>query len=161
MAPPRRSSGRRSYQIKLEPSVMSLERRRMRRVQPDEIGMQIAPMIDVTLLLLFFFMLSGKLTKDNKLLEINVPTAASGKVPDEMGDRDIINIDENGQLFTGNQAVSSKELTKHLRQRFENYPPLKLYIRADARTPGRQIKDVMRIASEAGAIEVIFGVRQP
>ncbi len=140
---------------------MSVERRRMRRVQHDEIGMQIAPMIDVTLLLLFFFMLSGKLTKDTKLLDINVPTAASGKIPEEMGDRDVINIDENGQLFSGNQPVSSKELTKHLKQRFQDYPPLKLYIRADAKTPGKQIKEVMHIASEAGAIEVIFGVRQP
>jgi biopolymer transport protein ExbD len=52
-------------------------------------------------------------------------------------------------------------LTVHLQERFKNYPPLKLYIRADARTPGKQIKEVMRIASEAGAIEVIFGVRQP
>jgi biopolymer transport protein ExbD len=140
---------------------MSVERRRRRRVQHDEIGMQIAPMIDVTLLLLFFFMLSGKLSKDTKLLDINVPTAASGKIPEEMGDRDVINIDENGQLFSGNQSVSSKELTRHLKQRFQNYPPLKLYIRADAKTPGKQIKEVMRIASEAGAIEVIFGVRQP
>ena len=140
---------------------MSVERRRMRRVQHDEIGMQIAPMIDVTLLLLFFFMLSGKLTKDTKLFDIDVPTAASGKIPEEMGDRDVINIDENGQLFSGNQPVSSKELTRHLKQRFQNYPPLKLYIRADAKTPGKQIKEVMRIASEAGAIEVIFGVRQP
>ena len=48
----------------------------------------------------------------------------------------------------------------HLKERFKNYPPLKLYVRADARTPGRQIKEVMKIASEAGAIEVIFGVRQ-
>ena len=140
---------------------MSVERRRMRRVQHDEIGMQIAPMVDVTLLLLFFFMLSGKLTKDTKLLDISVPTAASGKIPEEMGDRDVINIDGDGQLFSGNQPVSSKELTSHLRQRFQNYPPLKLYIRADAKTPGKQIKEVMRIASEAGAIEVIFGVRQP
>ena len=140
---------------------MSVERRRMRRVQHDEVGMQIAPMIDVTLLLLFFFMLSGKLTKDTKLLDISVPTAASGKIPEEMGDRDVINIDENGQLFSGNQPVPSKELTGHLQQRFQDYPPLKLYIRADAKTPGKQIKEVMRIASDAGAIEVIFGVRQP
>jgi biopolymer transport protein ExbD len=139
---------------------MSLERRRMRRVQHDEVGMQIAPMIDVTLLLLFFFMLSGKLTKDTKLLDINMPMAASGKIPEEMGDRDVINIDEHGQLFTGNQPVTSKQLTAHLKERFKNYPPLKLYIRADARTPAKQIKEVMRIASEAGAIEVIFGVRQ-
>ena len=25
--------------------------------------------------------------------------AASGKIPEEMGDRDVINIDEKGQLF--------------------------------------------------------------
>jgi biopolymer transport protein ExbD len=139
---------------------MSDARRRMRRVQHEEVGLQIAPMIDVTLLLLFFFMLSGKLTKDAKLLEINIPTAASGMVPREMGDRDVINIDEDGQLFSGNQPVTSKQLTVHLKARFKNYPPLKLYVRADARTPGRQIKEVMKIAAEAGAIEVIFGVRQ-
>ena len=77
----------------------------MRRVQHEEVGLQIAPMIDVTLLLLFFFMLSGKLTKGAKLLEINIPTAASGKVPREMGDRDVINIDENGQLFQRQSAL--------------------------------------------------------
>jgi biopolymer transport protein ExbD len=77
-----------------------------------------------------------------------------------MGDRDVINIDENGQLFSGDDPVTSKQLTIHLKERFKNYPPLKLYVRADARTPGRQIKEVMKIATEAGAIEVIFGVRQ-
>jgi biopolymer transport protein ExbD len=138
---------------------MAEPRRRMRRVQHEQVGLQIAPMIDVTLLLLFFFMLSGKLTKSAKLLEINIPAAATGKVPREMGDRDVINIDEDGQLFSGNQPVTSKQLTIHLKERFKNYPPLKLYVRADARTPGRQIKEVMKIAAEAGAIEVIFGVR--
>jgi biopolymer transport protein ExbD len=137
-----------------------MERHRLRRVQHDEVGMQIAPMIDVTLLLLFFFMLSGKLTRDTKLLDIHIPVAASGKIPEDMGDRDVINIDEKGQLFTGHQLVTAKQLTVHLKERFKNYPPLKLYIRADARTPGRQIKEVMRMASEAGAIEVILGVRQ-
>jgi biopolymer transport protein ExbD len=138
-----------------------MDRRRLRRGQHDEVGMQIAPMIDVTLLLLFFFMLSGKLTKDTKMLDISIPLAVAGKIPEEMGDRDVINIDEDGQLFAGNQRVTAKELMTHLKERFKNYPPLKLYIRADARTPGRQIKEVMRLASEAGAIEVIFGVRQP
>lgn len=139
---------------------MAEPRRRMRRVHHAEVGLQIAPMIDVTLLLLFFFMLSGKLTKSAKLLEINIPAATSGKVPDEAGDRDVINIDGNGQLFSGNQPVTSKQLTAYLKERFKNYPPLKLYVRADARTPGRQIKEVMKIAAEAGAIEVIFGVMQ-
>lgn len=138
---------------------MSEPRRRMRRVQHEEIGLQIAPMIDVTLLLLFFFMLSGKLTKGAKLMNINVPNAIAGRVPEDMGDRDIINIDQNGQFFSGNEPMTSKQLAAHLKERFKNYPPLKLYVRADAATQGRQIKEVMKLAGEAGAIEVIFGVR--
>ncbi|MFZ4774747.1 MAG: ExbD/TolR family protein [Terrimicrobiaceae bacterium] len=139
---------------------MSATRRRMRRVHHDEVGLQIAPMIDVTLLLLFFFMLAGKITKGEKLLDIKVPLASTGKVPVDEGNRDVVNIDDKGQLFSGSRPVTTKELTAHLKQRFKDYPPLKLYIRADSGTPGKKIKEVMAVASEAGAIEVIFGVIQ-
>ena len=132
----------------------------MRRVHHDEVGLQIAPMIDVTLLLLFFFMLAGKITKGDKLLDIKVPVAATGKVPVDEGARDVVNIDEKGQLFSGSLPVTKKELTEHLKQRFRDYPPLKLYIRADAATPGKKIKEVMAVAAESGAIEVVFGVIQ-
>ena len=129
----------------------------MRRVHQDEVGLQIAPMIDVTLLLLFFFMLAGKITKGEKLIDIKVPIAATGKVPVDEGNRDVVNIDEKGQLFSGSTPMTTKELTAHLKQRFKDYPPLKLYIRADSSTPGKRIKEIMAIASEDGAIEVIFG----
>jgi len=137
-----------------------MARRRNRRVEHEEIGLQIAPMIDLTLLLLFFFMLAGKITKSEKLLDIKIPTAASGKIPTDEGDRDVVNIDDKGQLFSGSRAVSTKELTTHLKERFKVSPPLKLYVRADAGTPGKKIKEVMAIASEAGAVDVIFGVMQ-
>jgi len=137
---------------------MSALHRRRRRIHHEEIGLQIAPMIDVTLLLLFFFMLSGKLTKGEKLLDIKVPQAEAGRAPVDEGDRDVVNIDADGRLFSGSRPVTSKELAAHLKQRFKDYPPLKLYVRADASTPGKRIKEVMAIASEAGAIEVIFGV---
>jgi biopolymer transport protein ExbD len=71
-----------------------MTRRRLRRVAHEEVGLQIAPMIDVTLLLLFFFMLSGKLTRSAKLMQINVPTAAaSHDTPATSSPRDVINID--------------------------------------------------------------------
>jgi biopolymer transport protein ExbD len=52
-------------------------------------------------------------------------------------------------------------LANHLKQRFENTPPLRLYIRADKNTPGKQIKEVMKMAADAGALDVIFGSYQP
>ena len=139
---------------------MSEPRRRRRRLTHDEVGLQIAPMIDVTLLLLFFFMLAGKITKSERMMDIKVPIAATGKMPADEGDRDIVNIDGEGRLFSGSRPMTSKELAAHLKQRFKDFPPLKLYIRADATTPGKKIKEVMALASEAGAIEVIFGVVQ-
>lgn len=137
-----------------------MSRRRRRRVEHEEIGLQIAPMIDLTLLLLFFFMLAGKITKGEKLLDIKVPVAKSGKIPSDEGERDIVNIDTQGQVFSGSRPLTTKELTAHLKERFKLNPPLKLYIRADANTPGKKIKEVMAIASEAGAVDVIFGVLQ-
>lgn len=137
-----------------------MTRRRLRRVAHEEVGLQIAPMIDVTLLLLFFFMLSGKLTRSAKLMQINVPTAAaSHDTPATSSPRDVINLDAAGEYFTGEQHVSIEELTSHLRTRFQNAPPLKLQVRADATTPAAKIKELMRLAAEAGALEVVYGVR--
>lgn len=122
--------------------------------------MQIAPMIDITLLLLFFFMLSGKITKGDKLMQIALPGAAVARPTDQEGDRDVVNIDANGQLFSGDRPMTERELTAHLKQRFKDMPPLKLYVRADAGASGKRIRDVMKIAARAGAIEVIFGALQ-
>ena len=136
-------------------------RRYRRRVAHEEIGLQIAPMIDVTLLLLFFFMLSGKLTKRAHLAAVRIPTASTAQPTDNQGERYVINIAANGDLFAGEQRVSSFELKALLRARFLNYPPLKLQVRADASTPALRIKELMAMAADAGAIEVLYAVRKP
>lgn len=139
---------------------MSATRRRLRRPHAEEIGLQIAPMIDVTLLLLFFFMLTGKLMQGQKARTIALPRASAALLPKDVSGRDILNIDEHGAITAGDQAMDMKELRAYLRQRLIDYPPLKIYVRADSRTSARQIKDVMRAAAEAGAIEVIFAAYQ-
>ena len=133
-------------------------RRRLRRPYVEDIGLQIAPMVDVTLLLLFFFMLTGKLTQGQKLLKIKLPNAESSVVPENMGDRVVINVDDRGNILNGDQPATLLQLKSYLKQRFINYPPLKLYIRADERTEAKLIKQVIAAGAEAGAIEVVFGV---
>ena len=140
-------------------SAPTSRRRPLRRIEHEEVGLQIAPMIDVTLLLLFFFMLSGKLTRSAKLMRINVPTAAAAHDTPASSPRDVINIDAAGHYFAGEQPLNSNELAAHLRARFHNTPPLKLQVRADASTPVAKIKNLMHLAAEAGALEVVYGVR--
>jgi biopolymer transport protein ExbD len=126
----------------------------------EEVGFQLAPMIDMTFLLLIFFMVTTKISKEQLKIDIALPTASNAISPDDLANRDIISIDGTGEYWIGQRQVDKKELAEYLRQRFIDYPPLKIYVRADSNTPGRKIKEFMKLASEAGAINVIFGTYQ-
>lgn len=130
---------------------------RMRRPAADEVGFQLAPMIDMTFLLLVFFMLTSRISKEKVKLDIDLPTASNAVIPNDLSGRDIISINHLGDYFIGQHPASKEQLTAYLEQRFRDYPPLRLYVRADRNTPGRKIKEFMRLASEAGAVNVIFG----
>ena len=133
---------------------------KIHRKQEDEIGFQLAPMIDMTFLLLIFFMVTTKISKEQVKVDIKLPVAANATIPSDLSNRDIISIDGEGRYYIGQKPADKKELTTYLKERFKVTPPLRIYVRADKNTPGKQIKELMRIASEAGAISVIFGTYQ-
>ena len=123
----------------------------------DDVSFQLAPMIDMTFLLLIFFMVTTKITKEKKKLDIALPVAATAKTPDDISGREIINVDDKGRIFIGDRLSTEKQLKAYLKQRLIDVPPLRIYVRADARTPAKEIKKIMRMCAEAGAVEVIFG----
>ena len=133
---------------------------KLAKKQEDEIGFQLAPMIDMTFLLLIFFMVTTKISKEQVKVDIKLPTAANATIPSDLSNRDIISIDGDGMYYIGQRPSDKKELTAYLKERFKVTPPLRIYVRADKNTPGKQIKELMRIASEAGAVNVIFGTYQ-
>ncbi len=132
----------------------------LRRRSQEEVSFQLAPMIDMTFLLLVFFMVTTKISKEQIKRDVKLPVATNAVTPKDISNRDIINIDENGQYYIADKPVTSAELKSYLKQRFVNFPPLRLYIRADQKTPAKKIKETIRMASEAGAIDVIFGSYQ-
>lgn len=123
----------------------------------EDIGFQIAPMIDITWILIIFFMVTSRLVDDQFAQEVDLPLATLGEIPPDVSDREIITLDAEGQFFLGSEACDLPTLTTHLKKRLEVAPPLKVYIRADKQTPARQIKALMKACAEATAIEVIFG----
>ena len=126
----------------------------------ENVGFQLAPMIDMTFLLLIFFMVTTKISKEQIKEEIKLPVASNAIIQPEVSNRDVISIDGAGRYFIGQTPADKKALAEHLKKRFENYPPLRLYIRADKNTPGKKIKEVMKMAADAGALDVIFGSYQ-
>ncbi|MGF1655708.1 MAG: ExbD/TolR family protein [Verrucomicrobiales bacterium] len=129
---------------------------KVKKRNEDAVSFQLAPMIDMTFLLLVFFMVTTRISKETLKMDIKLPIASSAEIPTDVSNRDIINIDGDGNYFLGDRQVDKKEVSEYLKRRFEVNPPLQLYVRADLATPGRQMKEIMRLAAEAGAINVIF-----
>jgi biopolymer transport protein ExbD len=127
-----------------------------RRRPPENVKVNITPMIDMVFLLLVFFMVTSKITSEQKKLEIKLPIAPAAKYVENQGGREIINIDAQGRIYTGDTEVDMKGFKAYLKKRLIEHPPLKISVRADAKTSAKRIKEVMETAAEAGAIEVIF-----
>ncbi len=128
-----------------------------RKKAKEDVSFQLAPMIDMTFLLLIFFMVTSKITRDQMKMNIDLPVAFAAKQPDDLSGRDIINVDGEGQIFAGERPLTSAELKTYLKQRLVDVPPLRIYVRADANTDVKVIKQIMSACAEAGAVEVIFG----
>ncbi len=123
----------------------------------EQVSFNITPMIDMTFLLLIFFMVTSKLSNEKMKMDIALPSARVAQLTDATGDRDIINVDGDGNYYVGNTQVTKKQLKAHLTERFKVNPPLKIYLRADKDTPSKMLKEFMAMAAEAGAVTVLIG----
>jgi biopolymer transport protein ExbD len=126
----------------------------------DEPKMMMAPMIDMVFLLLIFFMCASHLSISQSI-PLHIPTASKAVVPRDRPDRWLVNLQQDGALFSGSQPIALAELAAQVRARLQEQPGLKLYLRADAETRHGDVKRVMHALTEAGVDDFIFGVHQP
>ncbi len=119
--------------------------------------MQIAPMVDITWILIIFFMVTNEIVENEFDVPVELPLASAAEVPDDTAGRVIVNIDASGGYHIGSEATDLAELTAHLTRQMIEYPPLKVYLRADANTPALRTKEFYRACAEAGAVEVVLG----
>ncbi len=129
-----------------------------KKKEDSPVGFQITPMIDMTFLLLVFFLVTSKLTEQNVKLDIDLPEASAAVLPEDHTLRDIINIDEEGNYFVADKRVSDEELLAFLKKRYAQRTPYMVYLRADREMPAKKIGEFMEMATEAGVDRVVFGV---
>jgi len=116
---------------------------------------ELTPMIDVVFLLIAFFMTLISFISA-ELVELELPEAKQATVPEEPGERQYISIDEAGDLFFGAQPVPYDALPARLTQAREEFPGIKIFLRADADTPHRYVNRAMAAAAQAGIFDLIF-----
>lgn len=131
--------------------------KRQGRNQGSSVSFQLTPMIDMTFLLLIFFMITQKITDQELNVPIQLPLAANAAEP-EKTPRDVVHLDGEGRYYLGEGEATKEQVRAHLRAKFHDAPPLQVYLRADRATPSGTIREFVEMAAEAGAIDLIFGV---
>ena len=129
---------------------------RFRRRPPDVIGFQIAPMVDILLVLLCFFIVTWSFARKEMELDVKVPAAQSGKEPIQAVNQTVLNVKMDGSVIWNRKPVSSTELLSRLQELARLYPDYAIILRGDERTAYRSIVNVLDICREAGIWNVAF-----
>ncbi len=129
---------------------------------------QIAPMIDVLLVLLIFFMsiTTSQVMKVDK--DIQLPLAPDAKPKEKKNSstgEDPLNIKWDPTKlkatlnFDGKNYDQTSELVGVLQKRKENYKIYRVIIRGDKRLPAVEVQKAMAILGEAGMDNIAFSAQ--
>ncbi len=123
--------------------------------------MQLAPMIDILLLLLSFFIISWQFSRSETELNVAVPTAQEGAEPDRQRGEIIINVLPDGTLRVEGLTVDLLQLHSKLSaisKQFKNQP---VRIRGDGKVVYQRIVEVIDTCQKAGIWNISFATQRP
>jgi len=129
--------------------------------QPPPIALQLAPMIDILLLLLSFFIISWQFTRSETELNVAVPTAQEGADPERQRGEIIINILADGSIKVEGISVDLEKLSQKLApiaSQFKNQP---VRIRGDGDVPYQRIVEVIDTCQKSGIWNISFATQRP
>jgi biopolymer transport protein ExbD len=112
-----------------------------RRIAQEPIQLQLAPMIDVIMFLLCFFLLTWNLSRYEQDIAVKVPTARNGAPPKNLPGEIIINLRKDGTIELERSRITIDALRAKLSQISQVYPDQPVILRGDEGVPyGSMIK---------------------
>ena len=117
---------------------------------------QITPMIDVVFLLLTFFVSTSIFSQWETELDIQLPTADSGVVPDRLPGEIIINLDQEGVITVNQHALTPDDLLDKCQRLVKLYPGHPVVIRSDKGTRYEHLVVVIDTCRKAGIGNLSF-----
>jgi biopolymer transport protein TolR len=124
------------------------------------LGFNMTPMIDITFLLVIFFLVASHWSRQEVDLAVNLPMAQSGREPlDDETPRVTVNVSADGTTMLGSQIIEREELTSRLRvENAKQDGGLEVRLRADRETPFASIEPVLKTCADAGITNANFSV---
>ena len=126
------------------------------RVHLQHPGIQLAPLVDVLLLLLIFFLMTWNAARNENELDVKVPKASAAKEKTAPIGDVIVNVKADGSVVVNRRTLSGAELTDLLKGLVQLNADQAVVIRGDEAGAYKHVVEVLNIASEAGITNVAF-----
>jgi biopolymer transport protein TolR len=111
------------------------------------------PLIDVMLVLLVIFMITAPLMTTS--LKLDLPKT-EGARPSDAPLFIAVAINEQGQMFVGDEAVTAEQLLQRARDAARRDPLTEVQLRADGRVPYGRVAELIGLVQDAGLSRVGF-----
>lgn len=129
--------------------------------RPPALQFQLAPMIDVVFLLLCFFMTSTLFAQWETEMDITLPTAVSGQMPQRLQGEIILNIFPDGRVVVNQRTLDESGLAEFLVRIADLFPGHAVVLRTDENTPFRYLMRVMDLCRRADIYNISFATGIP
>ena len=126
------------------------------RAAPHHPGIQLAPLVDVLLLLLIFFLLTWNAARNENELDVKVPKASTAKEKSAPIGDVVINVKVDGNVVVNRRTFTGPDLTTLLKGLVQLNADQAVIIRGDEAGAYKNIVSVLNICSEAGVTNVAF-----
>jgi biopolymer transport protein ExbD len=126
------------------------------RAIPVHPGIQLAPLVDVLLLLLIFFLLTFNAARSENELDVKVPKASAAKEKTAPIGDVVVNVKTDGNVVVNRRALNPQELTELLKGLVQLNAEQAVVIRGDEAGAYRNIVNVLNICTQAGVTNVAF-----
>jgi biopolymer transport protein ExbD len=129
------------------------------RMSPEEDpAPNLAPMIDVILVLTIFFMCATKFSGDERTFDLDLPEAAAAE-PVVAGRPEIVEVEASGAVRLAGDDVGIEELAGRLVQLRDVNPEVSVMIRGERAVPHGRMAEIYEACREAGVRHVAISVR--
>jgi biopolymer transport protein ExbD len=119
-------------------------------------GIQLAPLVDVLLLLLIFFLMTWNAARNENELDVKVPKASAAQEKSApLGDV-VVNVKADGNVVVNRRTLTGAELTELLKGLVQLNSEQAVLIRGDEAGAYKNIVEVLNICSQAGVSNVAF-----
>jgi biopolymer transport protein ExbD len=128
--------------------------RRLSASAPPEF--QLAPMLDVVFLLLCFFITTAVFSQWEYEVDVQLPSAATGRIPERLPGDVIVNINREGVISINQVALTREALGARLATLARLFPGQSVVIRADRATAYENVMAVIDLCRQADIWNLLF-----